>query len=286
MKDKVWILGPCSLEDEDRFFLILEKINSIMGANDKWYMKASFDKANRTSLHGGRGLGLDRSLEVWKECKKRHPNVLLTTDIHETSQVDSLAGVIDVAQIPAFLSRQTDLIVQAAKNFSAVNVKKGQWLGPNNVLASVDKIRETNEKCKAWITDRGSNFGYHDLFVNFGIVDELKKHYDKVILDCTHSTQRSRSVYGKQGDPILASRYFVACDIFNYDGVFAEVHPEPSKSASDAECAIHLDYLEQLVKDAKKVGELVGASYGDTSTTNPHFSPYGSFSEPMSGLYH
>jgi 2-dehydro-3-deoxyphosphooctonate aldolase (KDO 8-P synthase) len=253
-KDKVWILGPCSLESEDLFFSVLKEVNSIMSPTDQWYMKASFDKANRTSLHGGRGSGLDYSKEVWRESKRRYPNIKLTTDVHECWQVEELCDLIDVAQIPAFLSRQTDLIVECAKHFSIINVKKGQWLGPNNVTVSVDKIKEVNSSCEAWVTDRGSNFGYHDLFVNFGIVDELKEHYDKVIIDCTHSTQRSRSVYGTQGDSTLAARYFVACDIFNYDGVFAEVHPDPISSVSDGECAIHLDNLRGLVARAKAVG--------------------------------
>tara|TARA_X000001388_G_scaffold24304_2_gene16835 strand:+ start:7812 stop:8636 length:825 start_codon:yes stop_codon:yes gene_type:complete len=256
MNDKVWILGPCSLEYEERFFSILDRIDSIMSQDDTWYMKASFDKANRTSLHGGRGPGLEYALDVWRECKKRYPNVLLTTDVHEVNQLEALSEVIDAIQIPAFLSRQTDLIVESAKLFDVVNIKKGQWLGPNNLIASVDKIRETNDDCEAWITDRGSNFGYHDLFVNFGIVDELKTYYDKVILDCTHSTQRSRSVYGVQGDPVLASRYFMSCDLFNYDGVFAEVHPVPSESVSDGECAINLNILEDLVSRAKQVGDI------------------------------
>ncbi len=253
MSDKVWILGPCGLESEDRFFSIVDSISSIMDSSDKWIMKASFDKANRTSLHGSRGFGLGRALEMWRECKRRYPNLMLTTDVHETNQIEPLSEVIDVVQIPAFLSRQTDLVVESAKAFDVINIKKGQWLGPNNLIASVDKIRETNPECEAWITDRGSNFGYHDLFVNFGIVDELKQHYDKVILDCTHSTQRSRSVYGVQGDPVLAARYFVACDLFNYDGVFAETHPKPEESVSDGECAIHLNDMSSLVHQAKKV---------------------------------
>ena len=236
MQNKVWILGPCSIENPDTFLTCLDEIDILMRPEDDWYMKASFDKANRTSLHGGRGPGLSEALEIW--------------------QVDHLAGIIDAIQIPAFLCRQTDLIVECAKNFPVVNVKKGQWLGPNNLLASVDKIKETNENCQAWICDRGSNFGYHDLFVNFGIVDELKQYYDKVILDCTHSTQRSRAVYGTQGDPVLAGRYFVSADLFNYDGVFAEVHPNPKESVSDGECLIDLKDLGDLVKKAKAVGNV------------------------------
>jgi 2-dehydro-3-deoxyphosphooctonate aldolase (KDO 8-P synthase) len=256
MQNKVWILGPCSIENPDTFLTCLDEIDILMRPEDDWYMKASFDKANRTSLHGGRGPGLSEALEIWKHAKSIHPNVKFTTDVHECWQVEHLAGIIDAIQIPAFLCRQTDLIVECAKNFPVVNVKKGQWLGPNNLLASVDKIKETNENCQAWICDRGSNFGYHDLFVNFGIVDELKQYYDKVILDCTHSTQRSRAVYGTQGDPVLAGRYFVSADLFNYDGVFAEVHPNPKESVSDGECLIDLKDLGDLVKKAKAVGNV------------------------------
>jgi 2-dehydro-3-deoxyphosphooctonate aldolase (KDO 8-P synthase) len=256
MTNKVWILGPCSMESEELFLASLRKISSIMGPQDEWYMKASFDKANRTSLHGGRGPGLEYAKRVWQEARETHPDVKFITDVHEVCQVEQLAGLVDVIQIPAFLCRQTDLIVESAKHFNKINVKKGQWLGPNNLIKSVDKIKETNPDCEAWICDRGSNFGYHDLFVNFGIVDELKQHYDKVILDCTHATQRSRAVYGTQADRTLAERYLLSADIFNYDGVFAEVHPNPPMSVSDADSQIHLSDLEGLIRKAKSIGEL------------------------------
>ena len=252
--NKTWILGPCSIESAELYLDTLEHINSVMSPQDDWYMKASFDKANRTSLHGGRGPGMDYSIEVWQEAKKRFPNVKLLTDVHETHQVEKLVEVIDAIQIPAFLCRQTDLIVECAKHFSAINIKKGQWLGPNNLIKSVDKVKETNPDCEAWICDRGTNFGYYDLFVNFGIVDELKQHYDKVLLDCTHSIQRSRAVYGTQGDRKLAERYFLAADIFNYDGIFAEVHPNPPEATSDGDCQLYLSELENLVTRAKSIG--------------------------------
>ena len=256
MLDKVWILGPCSLESRDLYFECLGSINNTMHPGDDWYMKASFDKANRTSLHGGRGPGLEEAKEVWAESKERFDHIKITTDVHECWQLEHLVGLVDAIQIPAFLSRQTDLIVESAKLFPVVNIKKGQWLGPNNLVASVDKIKETNPDCEAWITDRGSNFGYHDLFVNFGIVDELKEHYDKVILDCTHATQRSRAVYGTQGDSILAERYLVSADLFNYDGVFAETHPKPSESVSDGDCLINLNNLPSLIHKAKAIGNI------------------------------
>ena len=151
------------------------------------------------------------------------------------------------------MCRQTDLIVECARIFDKINVKKGQWLGPDNLIKSLDKIKETNEDCEAWISDRGSNFGYYDLFVNFSIVDRLKEHYDRVILDCTHSIQRSRAVYETQGDRKLAERYFLAADIFNYDGVFAEVHPDPDNSVSDGDCHLELQKLDSLVSRAKNI---------------------------------
>jgi 2-dehydro-3-deoxyphosphooctonate aldolase (KDO 8-P synthase) len=256
MTNKVWILGPCSMETEELFFASLQKISSVMSPQDEWYMKASFDKANRTSLHGGRGPGLNYARGVWQRAKEAYPGVKFITDVHEVHQVEQLAGLVDVIQIPAFLCRQTDLIVECAKHFNKINVKKGQWLGPNNLIKSVDKIKETNPNCEAWICDRGTNFGYHDLFVNFGIVDELKAHYDRVILDCTHSIQRSRQVYGSQGDRNLAERYFVAADIFNYDGVFAEFHPQPESAISDGDCQLRLSDLQTLVARAKAVGQV------------------------------
>ena len=254
MKNKIWILGPCSLENEEIFLKTFNHLSEVMSGKE-WYMKASFDKANRTSLHGGRGPGLEYCLEVWSHLKKDNPDVRLLTDVHEVNQVEKLAGLIDCVQIPAFLCRQTDLIVECARHFNKINVKKGQWIGPNNLVKSVDKIKETNSKCEAWICDRGSNFGYHDLFVNFGIVDELKQYYDKVILDATHSIQRSRAIYGSQGDRNLAERYFVAADIFGYDGVFAEVHPNPPQASSDADCQIYLEKIADLISMAENVGE-------------------------------
>jgi len=256
MTNKVWILGPCAMENRDMFLEVAGAINEIMDDTDEWYMKASFDKANRTSLHGSRGPGMEYAASVWEEARAQFPNMKFITDVHETYQVEKLVGLVDVIQIPAFLCRQTDLIVECAKHFDKINVKKGQWLGPNNLIKSVDKIKETNPDCEAWICDRGSNFGYHDLFVNFGIVDELKTHYDRVILDCTHAIQRSRQVYGSQGDRNLAERYFVAADIFNYDGVFAEVHPHPECAISDGDCQLRLSDLEALVGRAKAVGQL------------------------------
>jgi 2-dehydro-3-deoxyphosphooctonate aldolase (KDO 8-P synthase) len=243
----IWILGPCALENEKMYMKTLSTIMKIMNGRD-WYYKSSFDKANRTSIKGLRGVGLKKAIEIFKQAKERYPGIRLTTDVHETHQVEQLVDIIDCIQIPAFLCRQTDLIVECAKHFNKVNIKRGQWLGPNNLAVSVDKIRETNPDCEAWITDRGSNFGYDKLLVDFTIIEELKKYYDKVILDCTHSVQRSRKVYGVQGDRKLAEKYLLASDIFEYDGVFAEVHPTPDRAISNGDCQIYLDRFRKLIR--------------------------------------
>ena len=247
---ETWILGPCGIDNVEMYIDTCRFLHPLMKGKD-WYYKASFDKANRTSINGERCVGIETGIKAFEQVKSMFPDVRLVTDVHECYQVEQLAHVIDVVQIPAFLCRQTDLIVECARHFNTVNIKKGQWIGPNNLVASVDKIRHTNSECRAWITDRGSNFGYDKLIVDFGIVDELKKSYDKVILDCTHSTQRSRSVYGKQGDVELAKRYFLSAPIFEYDGVFAETHPNPQESCSDKECQIPLDEMIDLLAEQR-----------------------------------
>ena len=128
-----FILGPCSIENEENYLKSLEFLKPYMKNRD-WYFKASFDKANRTSINGGRGPGLEYSIELLKQVKKDNPNIRLITDIHEPWQAEKLSEIIDVVQIPAFLCRQTDLIVESAKYFNKINIKKGQWLGPNNLI--------------------------------------------------------------------------------------------------------------------------------------------------------
>mgnify|MGYP003137460537 CR=1 FL=1 len=246
---KVWILGPCSIENRENFFKVADHLSSFMGDRD-WYFKGSFDKANRTSIEGGRGPGLDEGLQIFKEVKEKYPNIKLVTDVHEVWQVEKLSETIDCIQIPAFLCRQTDLIVECARHFDKINVKKGQWLGPNNLIKSVDKIKNTNPDCEAWICDRGSNFGYDKLLVDFTIVEELKQHYDRVILDCTHATQL-------QGDRQLAERYIVASAIMGYNGIFAETHVNPPDAISDGDCQIYLDKIQSLIEEHEKVADIV-----------------------------
>ena len=179
MTNKTYILGPCSIETEDLFNEIGSSLVPIMEGKD-WIYKASFDKANRSSIDGKRGPGIDESIKIFKNFKKKYPNVRLTTDVHEVWQVEKLSEVIDIIQIPAFLCRQTDLLVECAKHFNVVNIKKGQWMSPQNMAKGVDKIKNTNPNCEAWVTERGTQFGYGQLIVDFAAVDVLNKVYDIV----------------------------------------------------------------------------------------------------------
>lgn len=252
----VYIIGPCAMESSDLYFTTGARLYEIMKDKD-WYYKSSFDKANRTSFHGQRGIGLDEALDEFERIKEFFPDIKLTTDAHECWQIHHLVGYIDLIQIPAFLCRQTDLIIECAKYFKKINIKKGQWIGPNNLIKSVDKIRNINPNAEVWITNRGSNFGYHELIVDNNIVDILKECYDGVILDATHSVQRSRSVYGIQGDRDLAERHFLSSGIFGYTGVFAEVHPNPPEAISDGDCQIYLNRIEELIKTKEEIDDIL-----------------------------
>lgn len=251
----IWILGPCSMEDESLYMDTAETLCNIMEGKN-WIYKSSFDKANRTSIRGGRGPGFEEGLRLFRMAERAFPGIRLTTDIHEPWQASWLAPHIDVAQIPAFLCRQTDLLVECANHFDILNVKKGQWMSPWNIIKTVDKIKETNPAAEAWLTERGVPLGYDHLVIDPTIVDAIKDSaWDRYILDATHSVQRSRRVHGRQGDRELAKRYFLAAPVLRYDGVFAETHPEPEKAISDGDCQIRLEEMEELIETQRRIME-------------------------------
>lgn len=241
--DKI-ILGPCSLESLAISREILDVVYPLV-SDKEFYFKASFDKANRTSIHSERGLGLKKSIDIFKELKNLYPNLKITTDVHTTEEIKELSdsNVIDLVQIPAFLCRQTDLLYFAAINFNKVNVKKGQWLSPDKVKYIVEKIKYANTETEVWITERGTSFGYNKLLVDFDAVDTLKSYADQVILDCTHSTQKTNQHNYTSGNPELGKKYIQVADTFGYDGIFAEVHPRPHQALSDKESLINLDWI-------------------------------------------
>ena len=241
MKNYTYILGPCSIENEDNFLEVAKTLYACMG-DKNWYLKGSFDKANRTSIHSDRGPGLEEGMDIMRTVKHYYPDIKIITDIHEPDQALPLSEVVDVIQIPAFLCRQTDLLVECAKNFNVINIKKGQWLSADAMKHAVTKIKEVDPKCEVWVTERGSNFGYDRLIVDFRGVDVMKEFADKVILDCTHSTQMAgEGITG--GSRKLAKQYSQAARIFEYDGSFIETHPDPDNAISDAGSQVELDWL-------------------------------------------
>tara|TARA_R100000900_G_scaffold146286_1_gene135458 strand:- start:428 stop:1177 length:750 start_codon:yes stop_codon:yes gene_type:complete len=242
-----YILGPCSIENEETFLTVAWHLDNVMKGKE-WYLKGSFDKANRTSIHSDRGPGLDEGIRIMQAAKEDFPDIKIITDIHEPSQALPLSDVVDVIQIPAFLCRQTDLLVECAKNFNVINIKKGQWLSAEAMEHAVTKIKEVDPKCEVWVTERGSNFGYDRLIVDFRGVDVMKKFADKVILDCTHSTQMAGDgITG--GSRKLAKQYAQAAKIFEYDGVFIETHPDPDNAISDSGSQVELDWLVSQINN-------------------------------------
>ena len=248
---KTLILGPCLLESRDLYLNTGRLLFNLIKDFD-FYFNASFDKANRTSISSKRGPGLDAGIACFQEIKKEFPGIKLTTDFHEPAQAEKLAGIIDVLQIPAFLSRQTDLLVAAARNCNIVNIKKGQWLGPVQTCQAADKVRTVNPQAKVWLTERGSSFGYDRLVVDFSTVGTFQNVFDQVILDCTHATQKTNGTISG-GDSNLAKKYFLAAPVFGYQGIFADVHPEPSKALSDADSQIPLDEISALINKLRQV---------------------------------
>lgn len=247
----IWILGPCSIEDYDNYINTAIQLQSTMG-NRRWYYKASFDKANRKNLNNKRGPGLKASIELMSELKKLIPTIKLITDVHECHQVEQLAGIVDVIQIPAFLCRQTDLLIECGKHFDIVNIKRGQWLTPSDTAHFSDKIRLYNNDVKVWITERGTFFGYNRLIVDFNAASEMKNYCDHVILDCTHSTQIGMAA-NTGGDRTLAEKYLLASFIFDYDGIFAETHQNPPMAISDSDSQIYLNRIVKLIALREKL---------------------------------
>ena len=247
MDNYTYILGPCSIENEENFLTVAWQLDAVMKGKD-WYLKGSFDKANRTSIHSDRGPGLDEGIRIMQTVKEDFPDIKIITDIHEPSQALPLSDVVDVIQIPAFLCRQTDLLVECAKNFNVINIKKGQWLSAEAMEHAVKKIKEVDPTCEVWVTERGSQFGYDRLIVDFRGVDVMKKFADKVILDCTHSTQMAGDgITG--GSRKLAKQYSQAARIFEYDGVFIETHPDPDNAISDSGSQVELDWLVSQINN-------------------------------------
>ncbi len=250
---KTIIAGPCVIESAELLDTVakeLVRINTKLGTDI--IFKASFDKANRTSISSFRGPGIDKGLQMLADVKAKY-GLKLLTDIHESWQAKPAGEVVDVLQIPAFLCRQTDLLVAAAKTGKTVNVKKAQFLSGKDMRYPVEKAKDAGAK-DVWLTERGNMFGYNNLVVDFRNIPDMLEIVPTVIMDCTHSVQRPGGADGKTGgDRRFVPQMAVAAKVFGATGWFFEVHPQPDLGLSDAANMLELDKLEGLV--AKLISE-------------------------------
>ena len=241
------IAGPCVIESMELLDTVAQKLVEINSKlNTNIIFKASFDKANRTSLNSFRGPGLEKGLQMLADIKSKY-NLQITTDIHESYQAEAAGEVCDILQIPAFLCRQTDLLVSAAKTGKIVNIKKAQFLSGVDMKYPVEKAHESGAK-DVWLTERGNCFGYNNLVVDFRNIADMKEIVPTVIMDCTHSVQRPSAGNGKTiGDRKFVPSMALAAKAFGATGYFFEVHPTPDKGLSDAANMLELDKLEDLI---------------------------------------
>lgn len=243
----IYIAGPCVIESQELLNTVaaeLVRLNKKYGIDI--IFKASFDKANRTSLNSFRGPGMAKGLEMLQEIKDKY-GLRLLTDIHESYQAEEVGKVVDVIQIPAFLCRQTDLLVAAAKTGKIVNIKKAQFLSGKDMKYPVEKCKESGAK-EVWLTERGNSFGYNNLVVDFRNIPDMQEFSETVIMDCTHSVQRPSAGNGKTvGDRKFVPSMALAAKAFGANGYFFEVHPDPDKGLSDAANMLELANLESLI---------------------------------------
>ena len=237
------IAGPCVIESNELLDTVARKLVEInTKLNVDIIFKASFDKANRTSIHSFRGPGLERGLQMLADVKANY-GLRILTDIHESYQAKPVGEVCDVIQIPAFLCRQTDLLIAAAKTGRTVNIKKAQFLSGSDMRYPVEKARDAGAK-EVWLTERGNMMGYNNLVVDFRNIPDMLEIVPTVIMDCTHSVQRPGSADGTTGgDRKFVPKMALAAKAFGATGYFFEVHPNPDEGLSDAANMLELDKL-------------------------------------------
>ena len=240
------LAGPCAIENEDMALRIAEKVIEITNKLEIPYIfKGSFKKANRSRIDSFTGIGDENALKILRKVSETF-KVPTVTDIHEVSDAEKAAEYVDVLQIPAFLVRQTDLVVAAAKTGEVVNLKKGQFMSPEAMQHAVKKVQDVGSN-KAWITDRGTMFGYQDMIVDFRGIPTMRK-FAPTILDVTHSLQQPNQSSGVTGGrPDMIETIARAGVVNNVDGLFIETHFDPANAKSDGANMLHLDYLEGLL---------------------------------------
>ena len=251
------ISGPCQIESEQHAFDIasyIKELTSKLGIN--FIFKSSFDKANRTSISGARGIGLDKSLKIFEKIGKKL-NIPVLTDVHNSEQCSIISNVIDIIQIPAFLCRQTDLLISAAKTKKIINVKKGQFLAPWDMVNVTKKISESGND-NILVTERGVSFGYNTLVTDMRSIPEMAKNGYPVVFDATHSVQQP----GGQGNKSGGQREFIehlskAAVAVGVAAIFIETHEDPDNAPSDGPNMLNLKDLKKLLEKLIKIDQLI-----------------------------
>ncbi|PTX61134.1 2-dehydro-3-deoxyphosphooctonate aldolase (KDO 8-P synthase) [Kordia periserrulae] len=252
------LAGPCAIESEDMALRIAEKVVTITDKLEIPYVfKGSFKKANRSRIDSFTGIGDEKALAILKKVSETF-DIPTITDIHEVTDADKAAQYVDVLQIPAFLVRQTDLVVAAAKTGKVVNLKKGQFMSPESMKHAVKKVHDSGNE-NAWITDRGTMFGYQDMIVDFRGIPTMKQ-FAPTVLDVTHSLQQPNQSSGVTGGrPDMIETIARAGVVNNVDGLFIETHFDPANAKSDGANMLHLDHLEKLLSNLVKIRKTIKA---------------------------
>lgn len=248
--------GPCVAESENLCLEIADFLRSLTARLGIGYVfKASFDKANRSSGDSARGPGMEEGLRILESVKRKY-NLPVVTDIHEVSQVPAVASVADILQIPAFLCRQTDLLIAAAETGRTINVKKGQFMAPEDMKGAVEKIRAVGNR-KVMLTERGSSFGYHNLVVDMRGLLIMRQLGVPVVFDATHSVQLPGGLgHASGGQRQFAAPLARAAAAIGIDALFTEVHPTPDKALSDGPNCVDFKAIEQLLTQVKAIYDL------------------------------
>ncbi len=245
------LAGPCAIESEEMSLEVAKQIKEICDKLDLNYVfKSSFDKANRSSIHSKRGVGLEKGLEILKKVKDE-VGVPIVTDIHKEEQAEAIAKVADIIQIPAFLSRQTDLLVASANTGKIVNIKKGQFMAPSDTKNIINKMLESNND-NIMLCERGTSFGYNQLVVDMTGMVEMKSYGYPVVFDATHSVQKPGGNGTTTGGNREMVPYLVNAAIsLGIDTIFLEVHPDPENAFSDGPNQVRLSEIEKVLTNAK-----------------------------------
>ena len=267
------ICGPCQLESRDHIFKLTEEILQITtDLKIDWILKTSFDKANRTSISSKRGVGINEGTHIFYQLKQHFPTVKIITDVHETTQVKEVSPFVDALQIPAFLSRQTDLITAACLTDKIVNIKKGQFMSPSDIRHIIHKCKQVRPyetlNADIMITERGTSFGYNNLVVDMTGLQTMKEiikeegDHIRLVIDGTHAVQKPGALDGKSG----GNRSFVpnlikAALTYGLGGVFIEVHDDPDNAPSDGPNAVHLKDLPRILQELQELDNFIKYNY-------------------------